>query len=73
MRQSVPARTPSNKVAVALQVINGMNTHFQLRKMSHSTTAMTARMAVPKVTRSERTKAIMSAAIIGTPPTKILA
>ena len=73
MRQSVPPNTPNRSAAVALQVKSGMNTHLNDLKISHNTHAITNRIAVPKVTRSERTKAIISAAIIGTPPTKISA
>ena len=73
IRQSVPPNTPSSNAAVALQVNSGISTHFAALKINHSTQAITSRIAEPKVTRSERTKAIMSAAIMGTPPTKILA
>ncbi|GIR72231.1 MAG: hypothetical protein CM15mP74_34820 [Halieaceae bacterium] len=56
IRQSVAPRTPSRSVAVALHVNSGMNTHFRLRKISHKTSAMTASIAVPKVTKSDSDK-----------------
>ena len=71
MRQSVAASTPSNKVAVVLHAVKGINTHFQLRKIIHIAIAMTSKIAEPKVNRSDCTKLSISAAIIGTPPTKM--
>ena len=73
MRQSSQASRPSIKMAVAAQFAMGPTTQRQSRKMMPNTKTMMPIMAAPNVTRSERTKLIISAAIIGTPPTKICA
>ena len=73
MRQSVAASTPSSKAAVVLHATKGINTHFKIRKITHIAIAMTSKIEEPKVNKSDCTKLSISAAIIGTPPTKMLA
>ena len=45
------ARLVARQLAVAVQVMSGMTTHLKCRKMSANTSAITDKMAVPKVTR----------------------
>ena len=73
MRQSRAPSNPSMMMTVALQVTTGIRTQRRRRKINASTSSMMPSMALPKMTRSLAMKLTMSAAIIGTPPTKMSA
>ena len=62
------ARAPVVNVTAKPVVTMGITTHRGSRKYAQSDTAISSTIAAPNVTVSERTKRIMSAATMGTPP-----
>ena len=73
IRQSRAPSRPSMITTVALQVTRGITTQRTRRNMNARISSMMPRIAEPKITRSLAIKLTMSAAIMGTPPTKISA
>ena len=73
IRQSRKPSRPSIIVTVIKQFVTGITTHLTSRKIIASIIIISKIIAVPKTNRSLSTKATISAAIMGTPPTKIFA
>ena len=73
MRQSSAPSRPSMITTVAVQVTSGITTQRARRKIRAKISSMIPRMAAPNTTRSLPIKLTISAAIIGTPPTKMSA
>ncbi len=72
-RQSMKPRKLTMTSATMAQMADGTSTQRRRRKEMASSRTMNSPTPMPKVSISARTNSIMSEAIIGTPPRKIVA